>query len=231
MKLGLISDIHGRLDALEIAWNLLSKQADQILCLGDIVDGGDDAEKCITFIREKQLKTVHGNHDTSWVSLQRLTPAMVQNLRWMDALPVHLELNGLHIIHDDPTLINLEPHLAYAYSDPGYLRTAQQLAQVFAQASVFAPPTQGKIVAVGHTHRPAVFHSHGELELVPSEPLHLDPDKNWIINPGTVGGKPRSNKGNTCALIDTESRMFTLLQLTLPQQPNLWDNFFDSIFR
>ena len=64
MKLGLISDIHGDPMALELAWShLIVLGADRIVCAGDLVGYGPFPDRVVSFMRERQVSSVRGNHD------------------------------------------------------------------------------------------------------------------------------------------------------------------------
>jgi len=64
MKLGLISDIHGDPVALELAWSYLTVMgADRIVCAGDLVGYGPFPDRVVTFLQERLIASVRGNHD------------------------------------------------------------------------------------------------------------------------------------------------------------------------
>ncbi len=64
MKLGVISDIHGNLPALEACWALLEEErVDRTVCLGDLVQFGPYPGEVVDFIMEKDIDTVQGNCD------------------------------------------------------------------------------------------------------------------------------------------------------------------------
>src|ERR1700722_10620160 len=64
MKLGLISDVHGDMVALELAWaHLTVLGADRIVCAGDLVGYGPHPDKVVAFVAEHKIDAVRGNHD------------------------------------------------------------------------------------------------------------------------------------------------------------------------
>jgi len=66
MKIGVISDIHSNLEALEVMLKrLASEKAERIFCLGDIVGYGANPNECIELVRESAGVTVLGNHDAA----------------------------------------------------------------------------------------------------------------------------------------------------------------------
>lgn len=68
MKLAFISDIHSNLHAFE---NVLKKidvlSIDEIFCLGDIVGYNAFPKECVNIIRNRNIKSVIGNHDFATV--------------------------------------------------------------------------------------------------------------------------------------------------------------------
>ena len=64
MKLALISDIHGNLEALcAVLDDIADFPVDEIICLGDIVGYGPDPEACTDIVMNKAQLTLMGNHD------------------------------------------------------------------------------------------------------------------------------------------------------------------------
>lgn len=225
MRLGLISDIHGRFDALELAWTKLQRECDHILCMGDIVNGGGDADACIRFVREQQLPTVRGNHDDAWLMMCGIAEMGSANFKYMRELPALLQQHGIVMVHDDPVMATADPE-AWRKSQ-GYILRQEQADMAFEKADIFR--TGPQVVLIGHTHVPAVFTTAGEVKLRPGEPSTLPANVACIINPGAVGGRARSAWGNTCAILDTEKNTFTVFQLAVTKLANPWDDFFDKI--
>ena len=64
MKLGILSDIHGDLVALELAWShLVLLGADRIVSAGDAVGYGPRPDETVEFLRARSIACVRGNHD------------------------------------------------------------------------------------------------------------------------------------------------------------------------
>ena len=65
MKLGIISDIHGNYPALSKVMDELSNWGcDEILCLGDVCGYYSMVNECIALLRDKNVITLKGNHDS-----------------------------------------------------------------------------------------------------------------------------------------------------------------------
>lgn len=65
MNVGIISDIHGDYEALQIALNRLHNQhsCESVLCAGDLIGRGPNPNRVVDLIRERDIPTVRGNHD------------------------------------------------------------------------------------------------------------------------------------------------------------------------
>lgn len=64
MRLGIISDVHGNLPAIEEVLKALRRQeVDKIYCLGDIVNQNVWNNEVVELLRENKITVVQGNHD------------------------------------------------------------------------------------------------------------------------------------------------------------------------
>ena len=64
MKTAIIADIHGNYRGLLAAFeDIQNCHCERIVCLGDLVDGGEENQEVISFIREHNIPCVRGNHD------------------------------------------------------------------------------------------------------------------------------------------------------------------------
>jgi len=71
MKLALISDIHGNLEALNAVLKEIKKRkVKKVFCLGDIVDYGANSNECVDLIRKNKIPAIMGNHDFTAVTLK-----------------------------------------------------------------------------------------------------------------------------------------------------------------
>ncbi len=62
MKIAVITDIHGNIDALNKALELIDTlDVDRIICLGDIIGKGTDDISCLNAIINRGIETVSGN--------------------------------------------------------------------------------------------------------------------------------------------------------------------------
>lgn len=121
MNVGVISDIHGDLQALVTVLHRLDHihKVDQILCAGDLVGRGPNPNEVVTIIRERGIPTVRGNHDELSYSLSPDNRAFLRDLPldWRGTLngsEVYMchgkpgnNLWGLYRDHISDTLLNM----------------------------------------------------------------------------------------------------------------------------
>src|SRR5438105_956611 len=88
MKIAIISDIHGNLEALEAALaDIARERCASTFCLGDVVGYGPAPNETCNRVRELGIKTVQGNHDEAAaldIPLQEalLSPLAYKSLLW-----------------------------------------------------------------------------------------------------------------------------------------------------
>lgn len=85
MDIGLISDIHGDVQALEQTLYRLDTihQVDDILCAGDLIGRGPQQDAVTGIIRRRDIPTVRGNHDEYAYGLNK------ENTAFLKGLPLH----------------------------------------------------------------------------------------------------------------------------------------------
>ena len=95
MKIGIISDIHGDLTALNTALDRLDNDhhVDHILCAGDLVGRGPQPDEVVSLIRQREIVTVRGNHDEWFYNISD------DNMAFLKALPLdwQSEFEGIHV--------------------------------------------------------------------------------------------------------------------------------------
>ena len=196
MIIALISDIHSNFEALQTVWDYI-RDADAVLCMGDIVGYGASPNEVVEFVRrEMERRTflcVRGNHDnaiafgTEW----RFNPYARQAVRWHQHVMTIENLEFLRklpirqlftddtgrsylIIHGSPRA-PLDEYLFPSLPDREFRAVLSYVKQ--------------DDLLVGHTHVPM-------LKVI---------DGRRIINPGSVG-QPRDNDWRASySIIDTES--------------------------
>lgn len=197
MRLALISDIHGNLEALQAALDWIQKQTiDEVVCLGDIVGYGANPSECLELVRSTCSIIVKGNHDEA-VCLDRemkhFNPYAVQSILWtreqlldeqldfLQNLPLEAEKDEFKFIHASLTPDNSWDYIFYPL-----------------QAEIQFRYFSEKICFYGHTHIPAVFCEKNAADTI-------TPDHRYLINIGSIG-QPRDRDPRAAfGVFDTEA--------------------------
>jgi predicted phosphodiesterase len=193
MRLAVISDIHGNLEALqEVLADVDRCRADAVVCLGDSVGYGPAPEEVVSLIRGREIPCVVGNHKLglldcafldwfnpptrrSLVLTRRLISG--ETLEYMRRLPPALSLEGALCVHGCP------PDSATRYLFEVSERRLGDLLSTMGEEICF----------VGHTHQLEIVAWDGRrvTRKRPAEGLHaLWPARRVIVNVGSVG-QPR----------------------------------------
>lgn len=68
-KIGVISDVHGNLQALQVVLDYFKKQqCEQIIHTGDVVDIGANSKECLQLLVENNVLCLLGNHDRDFLT-------------------------------------------------------------------------------------------------------------------------------------------------------------------
>src|SRR3954469_1351503 len=66
MRLGIVSDIHANIEALDACFKAMDVEGvDQTVCLGDVVGYGASPNETCALIRSRAAHTILGNHDAA----------------------------------------------------------------------------------------------------------------------------------------------------------------------
>lgn len=193
MKIAVLSDIHGNLEALEAVSKDLDRQhAQRVVCLGDNIGYGPDPEKVVQHIRRRGYESVLGNHEFAlidqrgrrWLNFQAaenneatgqlLSP---ESRNYCRNLPLAIKIAGGHFVHAYPP----ESLFRYLYRQPD-----EKITALFAQEAA-------SLFFVGHTHKLQLVTSEdGEIVRMRLGPgrIALVPGQKYIVNCGSVG-QPR----------------------------------------
>lgn len=196
MRLAILSDLHGNLEALEaVLADVAGRRADRMVCLGDFVGYGASPNECIARVRPLIAGAVIGNHDAAAIGKLRLTYFNVdaaEAARWTGAqltpehrdyllaLPYRMTEPGALLVHASPT----EPdgwHYVLSESD------AAEEMKSYTEPLCF----------IGHSHVAGSFEwSDGGVRYSRNRELKLRSHHRYLINVGSVGqprdGDPRA---------------------------------------
>ena len=204
MKLALISDLHGNLEALDAVLRDLDRASPgaRLVCAGDVVGYGPDPEACIARLQQRAALCVMGNHEEMvlgrrdfsrcvhagivaavWTR-RRLSPAA---RAYLEALPPSLSIDSVVICHGDLD------------SADTYVSTRERAEAALAQLRARHPSAE--VLVCGHTHHAALFTPEQGFRIMNDLPAGP-----CVINPGAVGQARSAAPLASYALLDMERR-------------------------
>ncbi|HEY3357302.1 MAG TPA: metallophosphoesterase family protein [Polyangia bacterium] len=214
--IGIISDVHGNLEALRAVLALLERRdASRVVCLGDLVGYNADSDECIRLVRERGIEGIAGNHDLISIgrlgvercadkaafALRRTRTVLTEpSAAYLAGLPLHRRYpEGFVLTHgsvDDPQR---------------YLRTP---AAIRANAAALGRTFPGvRVCFFGHTHEPRLYEIDRDTvreRRSDGGPVRLTPGLVAMINPGSVdASRKRVHKLAECATYDAEAALVT----------------------
>lgn len=100
MKIAIISDIHGNLEALkETLKDIKKRQVDKIICLGDIIAKGIHSKECLDLIRKECEIVIQGNCDKYFAmehkDITKMPEQEVNRIKWNQSLITQEDRNYL----------------------------------------------------------------------------------------------------------------------------------------
>lgn len=212
MRYGVFSDVHGNYEALKAVLSFYQKNAiENFICCGDIVGYGPQPAECVEALRGlKGLTAVLGNHDAAavgrmdvkwfntnaaWAIEFARAKLSGEALDFIARLPERAETADFTVVHGSPR----KPLTEYLLSE-----------------LQFADNVKGWTVSpcfIGHSHMPIYFRNNRDTGLPaadfmrPMDRIVLSPGP-VMFNPGSVGQPRDGDPRASCAIYDTERRIF-----------------------
>lgn len=185
MKIGVLSDIHGNLRALEVILRAFRlRGVERIICLGDMIGYYHQSLNVLNLLMKLNITVILGNHEAYLLGHLKCSPEKwticflelvkenisPKSLEWLSTLPKSLEINidGKHItfFHGSPW----DPLVEYIYPDSNKIDDFAAL--------------HWNYIFLGHTHYP-MYKQAGSVN---------------IVNPGSCG-QPRDGDLRASAVI------------------------------
>ena len=209
MKIAVLSDIHGNLDAFrEVLRDMDRFRVDQVICLGDMIGYGPEPEETLRLIQERAIPCVKGNHEMAVVKPQlqewfnppaqesiQKTQAMLsaEALSFICGLPSSRIIDRFRFVHGCP------PNSPFIYL---YQLSESRLMEIFRKSTEW-------IIFVGHTHNLKLICFDGR-EIV-HKPMRqgivsLSDQSRYIVNAGSVGQPRDGSNAAKYVIWDTQAR-------------------------
>ena len=210
MRLAIISDIHGNMDALEeVLADIDKSNVNATICLGDMVGYGPEPEAVIQAIRRQNVATLLGNHELaildpkylSWfnplarLSIEKTIPMLSEkSLAFIANLKTFSSQKQARFVHGFP---------------PDSVITYLFQIEEAAFCSAFESMTEN-LCFVGHTHKlEFVSYRDGAVIRAPliKGVMQLRKEKKYIINVGSVGQPRDGDKTAKYAIWDEKENL------------------------
>ena len=219
MRIGVISDVHANLHALEAVLAALDGDApDAIWCLGDVVGYGPRPNECCELVAARCDLCLVGNHDlvalgAADVAIEEFNVDAAAAARWtaealsdgsrsfLASLQPSATADGVDLFHASPR----DPVWEYVLSEHA--------------ARVALALTSAPLVLVGHSHVALALVLADERltgGLAPDGTEIGLADGRWVINPGAVGQPRDGDPRAAYALLDTEARSMNFRRVQYP---------------
>ena len=192
-RVGVVSDIHANLPALEAALRALESAAvDTIVCCGDIIGIGLWPRECVARIRASADLCVLGNHESALLrgsnDRQLALAARLlgeEDFSYLAGLSETATLGALALVHGSFRA----PMVEFLVDS--------------ATASASFASFEARIGLHGHTHTQSLFVRHRDITepsaIALGVPYTIERDSRVLVNPGSVG---EDKSGASYALLD-----------------------------
>jgi putative phosphoesterase len=195
VKLGIVADAHGNVEAFARALDELTGEVDALLVAGDAFSDHRFSSDIVRMIRETEALYVLGNHELTFLgpggARARESPRVsARELAFVQAAPTELRrtIGGVRLlmVHGSP----FPPYARYLDPDSPEFERAGEL--------------DADLVVLGHTHLPVARRVGSTL----------------IVNPGSVGMSDQPARGDQVgyAVVDTSSGEVNLVSFDNPRR-------------
>ena len=208
MRIGLISDIHANLQALEaVLEHLRENQVDTIWNMGDSVGYGAYPDEVLERIYQDAILSILGNYDRKVLRIKKKEkkwaehkiPEKLLAFHWaykqlsqtcrdyLSSLPEQIRMNidgwKILIVHGSP--VSREEHLTPSTPE----RRLEELSTI----------AEAQIVFCGHSH----------------QPFSRQASETWFINPGSVGRPDDGDYRTSHAILDLDANRINVIHYRL----------------
>jgi diadenosine tetraphosphatase ApaH/serine/threonine PP2A family protein phosphatase len=211
MRLLVLSDIHGNVDALERSLEEAERlRPDLIVSLGDVVGYGANPNECIALVQERARIRIGGNHDVAAAGIidtETFNRTAQRAIQWTvrNILPHHRDaLNEYDTVrrYGECLFAHASP---LSPMDWEYVYTVRQANGIF-------DATGERFIFIGHTHVPAIIERHRVWgsKVVSGSVCPVDPESRYLINVGSIGQPRDGIAAASFALLDLAKGTITI---------------------
>ncbi|HXA45797.1 MAG TPA: metallophosphoesterase family protein [Candidatus Angelobacter sp.] len=199
MKYAIIADIHGNIDAFQVALeDIRAQNATHIVCLGDVVGYNARPKECLQIVRDMGIPCVKGNHDeycSSEEHLEGFNPHAADAVHWTRNQLNDEDKKWLRELKYSRMAANFT--MVHATLD-----APERWGYVFDKLAAAAsfPYQTTQMCFFGHTHVPVAFMRDTVVRGGTYSKFKIDPAKKYFINVGAIG-QPRDNNPKAAYVI------------------------------
>jgi predicted phosphodiesterase len=201
MRIALISDIHGNLEALRaVLKDIDTQRIDKIHSLGDVVGYGCDPVACLQLVEEHCDIKLMGNHEYAVIGvlpIEAMNLHARQSITWTKSQLGDREISliagfAMSAEREGALLVHASPHEPDEWH---YILSKAEAATAFEF-------TDHRLMFNGHTHLPVVYCQSpaGRMRTIAAHDFDPDEESRYLINIGSVG-QPRDNDPRACYAI------------------------------
>ncbi|MEN8154364.1 MAG: metallophosphoesterase family protein [Acidobacteriota bacterium] len=210
MKYLIFSDIHSNLEAFEKLLTLkTAKDTDKILFLGDLVGYGADPNKTISIFRKLNgVHAIRGNHDKVVSNLESsalFNPVAAFSAEWSKVQLSDDNRDFLKNLKKGPMMVDHFITICHGstFDEDYYVFSIFEAVESFKFMKT-------SIGFFGHTHFPIIYLKRNDkINVVPLSKdikIKLDPNTQYLINPGSVGQPRDKNPNSSFIVYDSDKR-------------------------
>jgi predicted phosphodiesterase len=218
---GIVSDIHGNLQALQAALKFLleEREVDAILCLGDLVGYNAAPDACVELLQRLPVLSVAGNHDLIAVGALDSERAAVRAAFALRRTRKVLSEASRQVLAALPLRRVIEDEILLIHGGLGdvcqYVTTPARVEENHARMLRELP--RARICFFGHTHEQKLYEIEkgAAVERAPGQEVVLDgPGRTFFVNPGSLdAARKNGDKQAELALFDSSRRTLSFHRL------------------
>ncbi|MFH1131742.1 MAG: metallophosphoesterase family protein [Pseudomonadota bacterium] len=210
MRIGIFSDVHSNLEALEAVVRAYDKEKiDRYVCVGDTVGYGASPQECSEIVRNLASVTVLGNHDAAVAGrmdysyyydaarnvLDRHTTLLSQeSIEWLRSVPYEHREQELSFCHGSPLCLE---EFEYVFA----VDQAEQLLSCYEDLAA--------VTFIGHSHLCKAFAlAPHEVHEVVATSFKIRENHKYVISVGSVGQPRDYDPRASFSIYDTDEKLF-----------------------
>ena len=217
MRIGIFSDIHGNLEALNAVLTAYESEAiDVYMCAGDVVGYGASPNECVNIVKALTPHIVLGNHDAA-------VAGFMDYSFYYEAARRVLDMHASMLSEENMTLLKSLPYnrrfpdigLKLCHGSPinetefDYIFTVEQ---AYALLPFYEELDQ--LTVIGHSHLCRVFALRPDgVQEIGSRRFTLQPDQKYIVSVGSVGQPRDYDNRASYTIFDTDTMQFSFKRI------------------